>query len=202
MDQIISSPKWFVLNFVPCPSCNSQLAPKPVDGEWNNVFCTWCSFACRLVVAPNNPRDKILAVRKADLENLLQLKKALPPLMIHFKWEAEGFAREQVEFWPFVAYRFLKEEGHAAIGLNPDDTPDAIIFSNMFELPSITIYRSPSDEEIADQIAQAWSQPIRASRIQETFGTGYLHAARIKELALERLRKLGRIVEEDDEDSF
>src|SRR3989344_6258645 len=195
MGQIVSSTKWFILNFLFCPSCNSPLKPIGTEGQWNNIACTWCDFACRLVTAPNSPYDAVLAVRKAELENLLQLKKVLPPLMVHFKWESNGTTWERVVFWPFIAYRFLKEEHRAPIDLEPDHAPDVEIFSNMFTLPNTTLYESPSDEEIADAILKTWPQPIRASLIQEKYGMGYVRASRVRDLALDGLRKLGRLID-------
>lgn len=192
----IYSTDWFILNFLPCPNCNSKLVPKPVKGEWKNVFCDSCDFACRFVTALNDPNESLLDILPSDLENLLLEKVTLSPLIVHYKWQEENIKWEKVYFFPFVAYRFLMEEQKHPISLLPDKTNS--IYFNMFELPNILLYEQPSIEEMAD-IASHWPQ-ISTSAIQRIFRTGYAKAARIKDIVMVLRRKKG-IVDEGVDDS-
>ena len=202
MEQLISHPRWFVLNFVPCPSCNAKLEPRLVEGDVRNVFCTWCDFSCRFVSMYTAGNNKHFALRRADLDALLQLRKTLPPLMIHYKWESVGITREQVDLYPFIAFRFLQNEHTYTPDVLSDGPLDVAVFSNMFDLPTISLYQSPSDEELADHIAQTWPQPIHTSRIQREFEIGYARAATIKDAVIKRLAALGVSVEEDEDDAL
>lgn len=193
----IYSTDWFILNFLPCPNCNSKLIPKPVKGEWKNVFCDSCDFTCRFVTALNDPNESRLDILPSDLENLLLDKVALPPLIVHYKWQEGNIKWEKVYFFPFIAYRFLKEEQDHPISLLPDKTKS--IYFNMFELPNILLYEQPSDEEMAE-IASHWPQ-ISTSAIQRIFRIGYAKAASIKDIVMALRRKKG-IVDEEVDDSL
>ena len=200
MAQILSSPKWFILNFLPCPSCNCKLQPNPELHWWNNVSCTWCDFACRFVVVPHTPADTVLSIRKKELEDILVLQKMLPPLMLHYKWESSGLQKERIVFWPYIPYRFMKERHLHPVSLNPEGMTDDEVFSNIFEIHNLTIYESPSDAEIAESIAKTWEQPINSSRIMTLYEVSYMHAARIRDFAIDRMRALGIKIEHDEQD--
>ena len=101
--------------------------------------CSDCEFACRLVTAPHPPDYALLAVKRSDLEDFLAPRKLLPPLIIRFAWEEKGGFCEKVVFYPFVAYRFLKDETTDPIWLTPKNAGDVAVYSNMFELPCIEL---------------------------------------------------------------
>jgi len=202
MDALLSHPKWFVLNFVPCPSCNAKLEPRITEGDVRNVYCTWCDFSARFVSSYRSPDDKHFVMRKADLEQLLTLKKTLPPLITHFKWESGGIQREQVEFYPFFAFRYLQKEHSYTPDALSDAPLDVAVFSNMFDLPTVNLYMSPSDEELAEHIAKTWPQPIHTSRIQREFEIGYTRAANIKDNVIKRLNALGIPIDDSEDDDL
>lgn len=191
----IHSIDWFALNFIPCPNCNSKLVPKPVNGEWKNVFCDTCDFACRYVTALSDPNESMLDILPSDLEDLLTEKVMLPPLMIHYKWEQGDIKCEKVYFFPFIAHRFLQEGQRTAISLLADKTNS--IYYNMFELPSTLLYEQPTVEDMAE-IASHWPA-ISTSLIQRRFGTGYSKAARIKDIVMVLRKKRGIVDPEMDE---
>lgn len=187
---------WFVLNFVPCPNCNARLEAKPVEREWKNVFCTNCDFGCRFITALNDPYESRLNILPKDLEDLLSEKTVLPPLIIHYKWQDGEINWEKVYFFPFVAYRFLKEHQEHPISLLPDR--EISVLFNMFDLPNVLLYEQPSDEDMAE-IASRWPS-ISTSLIQRRFRTGYSKAARIKDIVMVLRKRRGIVDEETVED--
>ena len=170
---------WFILNFIACPNCNARLEPRPVAGEWNNVVCGTCNFACRFITAPNRPTDVLLGIRRAELEDLLQLKTTLPPLMLHLQWEVEGTACASVIFYPFIAYRFLMEDQSHPIAITQHGMDAAAVFSNLFELPSMILYESPSSKELAE-LVMGWTEPVTCHAINERLHVGLDRAQRIQ----------------------
>src|SRR5882672_2498309 len=120
MDSLYSS-EWFALNYITCPNCTGKLLPKPVEKQWVNVICSACTFGCRFVVALNDPEDSRLNVSPKELEDLLTDEKAmLQPLIVHYKWQDENLKWEKLYFFPFIAYRFLKEDQRHAVSLLPN----------------------------------------------------------------------------------
>ena len=120
--------------------------------------------------------------------------------MIHFTWEAAGSTRQQVEFFPFIAYRFLTD-GTKEFSDMTNGTPlNAKIFANMFALPSVTLYETPSDDELVDYILRNWELPITTARIQRELQYDLGRALTIRSLAADKLEAKGIVVDEDDFD--
>lgn len=184
----------FILNFIMCPNCNGRLAPRS-QGKWINVGCETCAFGCRFVSARCSPESPTLHASPDQLEDLLtDAKELLPPIIMHFRWRAEGMQHEKVIFYPFLAYRFLKEEQDHVPSLSPEE--EARVFYNLFEVPCIVLFESPTDEDIARMVCHM--EIVSTSYIQRVFSTGYSRASTIRERALE-LRKLLGITESDDQ---
>jgi hypothetical protein len=176
---------WFVLNFVPCPNCKSRLEARPVEREWKNVFCTNCDFACRFVVALNDPNESKLNILPKDLEGLLSDKVSLPPLIIDYKWNDGEIDWEKVYFFPFISFQFLKEQQEHPISLLPDR--EISVLFDIYNLPNMVLFEQPSEEDMAE-IASRWEK-VSTSYIQRRFRIGYSRSARIKDLAMGLRRK-------------
>jgi uncharacterized protein YbaR (Trm112 family) len=187
---------WFILNLIACPNCNGTLRAQPAENELRNVFCDSCNFACRFETAFSSPTNSVLVLPSTQLEELITEKEMLPPLIIHFKWTDDDIAYEQVQFFPFIAYRFLKEEMSYVVSLATGNKEAVTVYQNMYELPSITMYEQPSEEELA-QVVSAWEN-ISTSQIQRAFRVGYGRAALIQDLAKEIRRKKGIVDDPDD----
>jgi len=193
------STDWFVLNLIVCPNCNGKLAVKTVVNEYKNVFCEECNFACRFETAFNSPTQSLLSLPTDELERIITDKVTLPPLIIHFKWGDGEIKYERVHFFPFIAYRFLQEEGIDPITFLPESSDGRnIIFSNMFELPHILLYEQPTDDDLAEIVSywENWS----VSFIQRKFQFGYARSALLQDKIKELRRKRG-IIDESSEES-
>lgn len=193
---------WFILNLIHCPNCNGKLVAKPIINELKNVLCEACNFTCRFETSFSDPEQSILSLPSDELDKLISDKVVLPPLIIHYKWEDSYLKYEKVYFFPFIAYRFLKEEAISQINLLSESSKkNNVIFYNMFELPQILMYEQPSDEDLAE-IASHWEN-TGTSSIQRKFKVGYARAALLKDRIMELRRKRGIIdepIEENDDD--
>ncbi len=178
---------WFILNLVPCPNCTSQLVSKPVEKQWENVFCTTCSFACRFITVHQNPDISKLHILPDNLKKILKDNTLLPPLIIDYKWNSENIKYEKVIFFPFISSKFLKEQQEYPVSLIPDE--ETSILFEIQNLPSIILYEQPSIEDMAE-VASKWDR-VGTSSIQRMFKVGYAKAVRIKDLTMILRRQRG-----------
>lgn len=185
---------WFILNMVPCPNCASTLTAKPTPKEWKNVFCSTCPFACRFITAHHDPNISKFNILPNDLAKLLTDNTLLPPLIINYKWKSNGISFERVTLFPFISAKFLKEQQEIPISLIPSEEASVLYAIN--ELPSITLFEQPSNEEIAE-IASTWDK-VYVSRIQSVFRIGWSRSAYIKEIAMILRRQRGIIDVEEE----
>lgn len=188
---------WFVLNFVPCPNCKSRLEAKPVDGEWKNVFCTSCAFACRFITVHQDPNISKFNILPKDLKTLLTEKTLLPPLIIDYKWSDGEIEWEKVFFFPFISSKFLEEQQQLPISLLPDQ--ETSVLYQIDDLPNMTLYEQPSENDMAE-IVSKWNR-VSTSYIQRKFRIGYSRSARIKDIAMALRRQRGIVDLEDIDDS-
>ncbi len=179
---------WFILTLVPCPNCNGKLVPRPLPDEIRNICCEICNFSCRFETAYNNPNQFILSLPTDELERTMSEKITLPPLIIHFKWKEDSIQYDRVLFYPFIAYRFLKEEGLDPITFEPESKKARnTVFTNMFQLPFIPLFEQPTDDDIA--LIASEFENTSTSYLQRKFQIGYARASELQDKIKRILRK-------------
>ena len=123
---------------------------------------------------------------------------------MHWSWYEEKTKTpwEVAVFYPFIPHTFLNNADVPVSLINQSD--DTLIFIKDEDLLNTVIYRSPSDEELAEVVSN-WEVRSTA-HLQHAFSFGYAHSALIIELANNIRRKKGlpikenNIDEEDDDE--
>lgn len=193
------------ISVIPCPNCGGKFYPKANTINITNICCSSCSFEALFNTIEGEETEVTFSIEKDDAERLMQEKRQLPPVIMHWVWQQAGIGMriEMATLYPFIPYTFLRVP-EIVISLS-EQVDNTVLFLRVNEeLPSLRIYRSPADDSEIAEVVSTWDNRS-TSHIQRTLNFGYSRAARIVDMVNEIRRKKGLDTEsvqdiEDDED--
>ncbi len=98
-----------MIDLVRCPNCGRNLTELPTGYPLYDVQCIGCSFRAQIKTARSRPRKEILGAGWDVLDKVTKAGFIIPPLILNFKWEDKGVARQKILFYPFIPKLNLKK---------------------------------------------------------------------------------------------
>lgn len=98
-----------VTDLVECPNCAKQLMQLPEGYPLYDVQCVACSFRVQVKSSSSKPHNVIRGAGWDIMESVLRSGYLIPPLMVNFKWMAQGVEKQEIRFYPFIKTTNLKK---------------------------------------------------------------------------------------------
>ncbi len=184
-----------------CPNCGGRFYPKSDTGNFTNIRCGDCYYEVWFHLIEGRGREVAFSVDTEDMERIMMQKIILPPVILYWKWQDEEtkIRWEVADLYPFIPYTYLRA-ADISIPLGGQINNTTVFLQDEL-LPTMRLYTSPSDEELAEEVSN-WSS-VSTSYIQRKFNFGYARSARIGDMAKKIRRQRGitddpEVVEDDD----
>jgi len=182
-----------------CPNCGGRFYPKSDTGNFTNIRCGDCYYEAWFHFAGDKNKQVAFTIDTDDIERIFVQKIILPPVILYWDWvDAETKIHWEVaELYPFIPHTFLRA-ADTSVSLGGQPNTFTVFLQSDELLPTMRLYTSPSEEELAETVSQ-WDS-VSTSAVQKKFNFGYSQSARIFDLARELRRKRGIVDLEDEEE--
>jgi hypothetical protein len=93
-----------VVQYVPCPNCQSKLMLLPESFPMYDVQCSRCLFRAQVKTINSKPKSSIFGAGWDIFEKVLKAGYLTPQLIVNFKWKSKnGGLCQEIRFYPFIA---------------------------------------------------------------------------------------------------
>jgi len=98
-----------VVRLIRCPNCGKKLMILPPNYPLYDLQCTGCSFRAQVKTNQSKPKKEVFGAGWEIMNKVLKSGFLPPPLIVNFRWQEEGKARQEIRFYPFVPKDNLKK---------------------------------------------------------------------------------------------
>ncbi|MDD5251461.1 MAG: hypothetical protein PHT12_02400 [Patescibacteria group bacterium] len=91
-----------VVELVRCPNCARKLMVLPPSYPLYDVQCSGCMFRAQVKTNLSKPRAVVFGATWDIMKKVFKAGFIMPPLILNFKWNEKGVARQEIRFYPFV----------------------------------------------------------------------------------------------------